>query len=1818
MFNFRYLLLGLAFLSVAVHAQSQRFVLIEQQTNQSRGQITATYVDQFTKEVIVKKYSLPASEKSSVVQISLPNQIPSLNAIDVSFRKENPKGNINSNVYSSQTISDIQHWRDQLESNGIGRAKIATVTEVLGNDRALELIEKREGTKNDIAVYFDNNLKQLVTIELPKGSNVRTKLSSPSDLHLTDIKIDRLEAQTPGFFNSSLLQISKKLAGQGLKMKRDVYQPAFRKVSKDFEKFVPFLEKSKDNYLYRMSYSHELRKLHIEKLKKNGSIYEFVDESVYDLATEQGHRDGIRYLRRNDLEDGSSINQLVQSHADGCLWPSPGTSTIVLPGMSALMDRMHESYLEKSLSSEVLPTGQNNFSFEISLLEADKKARLNIELDGKGEVKDVTFASKMPEGYRIVKSENKGAHPGYVIEYLNGTEWKPMMGFVAENIVRYQGGAVDLDLAIYVVGKKNAPLEYDEFEKSIFKLNIRPQKRMTASSRITFKGKTAAVYPMGDRPEDSGGLKNFFMQIFYSKNARRKEIRDTVVEEVQKVLNDPEFKDVLSLQEIKAAADTVANRVGQRTNNFDANLAKLKVVAYEEAMKEYVHLIMLKLMKQMLPEEKESDLSKLLSGSETDFHRCLAKASANRNIKHAEECLAVFKTQAPIDLGIGVLQVKLKSAGIDTAKEMSEKEYYRCIDQYYRPMMRNQGEAAPAQEMVKACVMSTSMVVLDQLLKSEVQKQAQLVELSPGKKLSLSDDDLNKLHGETIACFEKEKLLTRGFPKIQTNPNALMGVDTDMFTKVLDHCMGHLKADVGERAVYQVLSLKINELAPMSEEQSKELISKVVEDSYKPCIKEMLASNLPVNPTLCTSEVMSSAVEKISIQLGAKEVGEAAVTSLMSTPQGQDIKKCFADNRKALISNRRHHVGDSDAKLDKFVKEQAPKDEEAIVGCLKKLVVLVSTKAPELMIEESIKKSPELSVIVLTDEDKKFLGTTIAQCMEKELKSAQNFQSLSTAMSESRNTCGVALLGSARAQKILFEPVVKKSLAELGLNKAEQDELAVSLMEMAAVEVKESKSTDEIMERMLGLKTKAADKVIDFVLVSKIKASLEGEPEDVNKRALEIKDKIRPRLFNDSDKLGDQLKDAMNGRGDELNVVIDRIKIKAVKLIAPEVIQEIGAGLVKDGLLQGQSQIDEMKVVASHSVEECFNSAKGTADEKMDLCLKKTEVDVTQKSAKLILASFLDTESINKYISKDQVNAIINKVTGEKLRLKAEDIAAKKGPEKKAAFENLKKMLKIETARALVPVLVPNMVNEILKVPNHFTSEQRAEFLLKRENAINLANKNVDACLKDFEKPNAPEVLFDECLNRMRFELTDAFIPLKMQDILSLVSSDPSFVADIVKDQSKVFRSCAQKVGFAISIDKFGIAMDRCVVSLISGAASQAVSKIAADKDLTKTQAEELSSYYACLEQKSNKALESEDISLGTTIDKVQQCLINKGLPPLIKGVVTKIEEVSGPSLTLRSKQALEKLAQTLDHIVSYKTKSGKELFLDLESVRSKEDRPAREKPWTGVVDLIKKFIPQVSQYIGGAVNYDNKALMNSFSKFEVDAQALIEKKDGYVDVQELNQLLVNSDMVDILIKGFIADQIRNELIPFFTKYGLDLSLISYLTSKEMIESLFSSKNPRGKAALDNLKKSWLLPILNNKNASFELPTKEIADIKAVLAQDTRLNGFSETILGAVLQKELDQKRAGIETGWTSVIAVPVAALWHGVQRKDFFWGNRFDGGRSDNLRYQPSGKKAISHFSTHILGPMMNGALSDAQMTKEKEKISELVEKAMHENSWP
>lgn len=911
-------------------------------------------------------------------------------------------------------------------------------------------------------------------------------------------------------------------------------------------------------------------------------------------------------------------------------------------------------------------------------------------------------------------------------------------------------------------------------------------------------------------------------------------------------------------------------------------------------------------------------------------------------------------------------------------------------------------------------------------------------------------------------------------------------------------------------------------------------------------------------------------------------------------------------------------MGKSDVEKQTYTKEQTPRDEAQIVGCLKGVISLISSRAPEQLIEEHKKKNPELSAIVLTNEDKAFLRETISKCAQAELEGAQSFDQLTKNLDVVRNKCGVELLSQKRAQRAIFAPVVRQSLANMGLNEREQNALTEEILVLAEEEVRQSKTTDEIMERVQKLKGKAASKVIDFVLLSKIKSSLDGDPADVERKALAIRDRIKPLLLNDQDRLGEKLDQAMAGTDAELNAVLEQLKTKALVLIAPEVVGDIGQQMLEEKLLSSQTQIDVLKNQARSSIEECLNNSTGKADEKIESCMVDVQVDVLQNAVKLILGEQFNKDSLKRFVNPEQINQIIEKIAGEKLREKALEMAKAPASEKKRLMLEIKKYVKVQAAKELTPVLVPALVNDLLSVPNHFTADERAAFLLQRETSISDGKKVLDQCLEEVESPNSKDELFDECLNRFRFALTESFAPLKMKDILSLVTSNKSVLDEALAKQVQGLRMCVRSIGFNQKMEVFDVKMDECLTALIHDTTLDLVTTLSKDAALTLTEQSKMQDFNKCVLESKQRNIATKPIVLSNAIDSVQQCLINKGVGPLLKGVVAKIVDVSGDNLTLRSKNAMNALADSLDHIVSYKTSQGKELFLDIESIRSKEERAPREQTWPGVVEFIKKFMPDAAKYINGAVNYDYDTLMRSITKFEGDAKALIERKDGHVDIAELNQLLANSDMMDVLIKGFIADQIKAELVPFFQKYDLDMALIPYLSSKEMIDSLFSSRNPKGAQALKNLKEKWLLPVLNNKTTKIELPAKEIGDIKAVLAADTRMNGFAETILGAVVQKELDQQRAGIETGLKSIIAIPIATLWHGVQRKDFFWGNRFDGGHSDNLRYQKSGKKAIDHFSTNILSPLMSGNLSDAQMDREKKKISELVEKAMHENSWP
>ena len=60
---------------------------------------------------------------------------------------------------------------------------------------------------------------------------------------------------------------------------------------------------------------------------------------------------------------------------------------------------------------------------------------------------------------------------------------------------------------------------------------------------------------------------------------------------------------------------------------------------------------------------------------------------------------------------------------------------------------------------------------------------------------------------------------------------------------------------------------------------------------------------------------------------------------------------------------------------------------------------------------------------------------------------------------------------------------------------------------------------------------------------------------------------------------------------------------------------------------------------------------------------------------------------------------------------------------------------------------------------------------------------------------------------------------------------------------------------------------------------------------------------------------------------------------------------------------------------------------------------------------------------------------------------------------------------------------------------------------------------------------------------NFDIPKPVMNELTGVLVKDTGLNGFVETLFGAVIQKKLDDKRDWIESGWTAIFKMSIKLI---------------------------------------------------------------------------
>ena len=205
--------------------------------------------------------------------------------------------------------------------------------------------------------------------------------------------------------------------------------------------------------------------------------------------------------------------------------------------------------------------------------------------------------------------------------------------------------------------------------------------------------------------------------------------------------------------------------------------------------------------------------------------------------------------------------------------------------------------------------------------------------------------------------------------------------------------------------------------------------------------------------------------------------------------------------------------------------------------------------------------------------------------------------------------------------------------------------------------------------------------------------------------------------------------------------------------------------------------------------------------------------------------------------------------------------------------------------------------------------------------------------------------------------------------------------------------------------------------------------------------------------------------------------------------------------------------------------------------------------------------------------------------------------------MDHLIDLTMESELMDDVIKAVISKEVRDtsdEALKGFITNKTQRSLISdKLASKGMIDHIFRNSDPEARKILDTIKRDYVKKLLKGEIESSDGIPKNVMDqVKGLLASDTRIGGFAETILQPIAQEGLDEAKEGWGAGFGMLIGR--------VNSNDFRW---------TTLRRRSGGRQVIRKFSFDILRPLLTDNLSDSQLKARETEIKDMISEAVKDN---
>jgi hypothetical protein len=1190
------------------------------------------------------------------------------------------------------------------------------------------------------------------------------------------------------------------------------------------------------------------------------------------------------------------------------------------------------------------------------------------------------------------------------------------------------------------------------------------------------------------------------------------------------------------------------------------------------------------------------------------------------------------------------------------------------------------GEKYDGKDDVKGCLYEGVLNTIELSGVSLIDKELAGMDIG-GKKITLSTSEKKRAVDTAIKCIGDKGYLGHGPVGVVYDHKKLKEKDPYWFLRDVNACLGELKVQVGRSVTGNILSSELSAIEAVKSEDIPSIREVVMKNGFDRCLDlqrdiqatlhasndhnkkrhEQMGASAPafnpapveeLNPALCATLVTSLTLRETAERMIKEELGED-IFAAATADAPANFLTCF-DAERARLEDEVKKLTRGPLPKNAAVKarnnaNRIAEGEKRGAACLILAAAFGARHGTGKVVGDLISKDPKLSVIQLNDATKKLLGEKVEACFKRRLAPASTVSEVTGMLAVVREECSAELMKDKLAQDIFFAPVIKGALSNAGLPEETVELLAPRLMTSLGEDIKNEQTLDAIMAKADAFKAKAIFTVMDYVIEEKIATSIgvaTGDP-----RAVAIRERTVPEILAQNDLRGRLERAIASGNEAELAAGIDELKATALLSLAPEIVRNKGEELRASGVLKTDKEVEDMVAASRRHAEACINDKRGkmTGDELLAHCTRQ----VTDATVKTVVVGQLDAQlegSLGKYLTPADHDRLVAAVAGETLSaqlLENEKIVDKQ--EKQEHFDGIILGIKANAARELVKTVVPKVLDDLVATPARYTNQQRRAYAILRGNAEKGAREFLDRCLSDMEQGAEGAPGFEECLNRFRHKLISDVLPLKVEEVLRFVLRDEVKIGALKQSAMTHFGACSRKLSFATTGTVYESRLDACLIDTVFNLGPGIIDTVRNVPSVFERQSShDIAALNECLinikkkagekvglplselsqaatggESYLSKVLEASKapgktpLTLNYFVDEMQGCIVTSAVPTLLTEMQAAQLSARNPNkLSGDEADLFNTIRLTVTNVATMKTSKGEPVFIDFNSLKRSTSAaiPAgSNEPAKSLQEMIEGFLPNLGDVLGMVSRFDKQGAKDKIAKLERDLKALVERKNGRVDIKDINAVLANSELIDLVVKAYISHEIMKEVPGVLSSKGADPALAHYLSSKAMMERLFGAGNPAGVRAINDIKQKWLLPVLNGelKGDSAKLPANLVGQAKLVLANDTAVNGFAETILGGITQKSLDDQRP-------KNVFTMSAAGWMGYQAKDFTWGHRFDRGNSNNLRYQPSGKKAVEVFSKKILGPKLSGTLTPAAEAKATKEIEDLVKEAMGENPWP